>query len=164
MKMVKNDLVRYAAEEAAELFGGDDGAFNLACFSAALCRLAKVKGPIDGRLCRAILWGRSDIKHQGKEHFSILPIVKRATGTQERIEQLSAVLQDVWSLVRPGQVSPGSKNALACDIGDCFRRAGILDEIDAAFDRVAEVQKERDRVQGVRRAALDAIEKNEEAS
>jgi hypothetical protein len=54
--------VKAAIERAAQLFGGTDGTFNLANLSHALMEQAGLRGVIDGRLCRVILAGRSDVE------------------------------------------------------------------------------------------------------
>jgi hypothetical protein len=56
-----NDLVSLAMFRATEKFGGTDGIFNAACFSAEFRRLAGVDGLLDGRVVQAILCGRSDV-------------------------------------------------------------------------------------------------------
>jgi hypothetical protein len=69
-----NDLIRLAAERAVRLFGDKgDGLFNGACFSDALCGLADVNGPVDGRIVRAILTGRRDIRVlKGGSHYRLM--------------------------------------------------------------------------------------------
>jgi hypothetical protein len=71
---VPNDLVRLAAERAVRSFGDKgDGLFNAAGFSAELCKLARLRGPIDGELVRVILAGRTDIAPQkGGSHYQLL--------------------------------------------------------------------------------------------
>jgi hypothetical protein len=67
-----NDLIRLACEQAAESFGGNDGTFNLAGLSAAICRIADVQGPIDGRICRVLLTGMADVEPGlSTSHFRI---------------------------------------------------------------------------------------------
>ena len=64
-----NDLVALAIHRACEKFGSRD-VFNGACFSHALTGLAGLKDPIDGRLVRAILTGRTDVvPMEGGSHY-----------------------------------------------------------------------------------------------
>ena len=64
--------VRGAMELAAESFGGSDGAFTGAGFSAAIMSAAGLSGAVDGRLVRAILRGRSDVRDCGGGHYQIV--------------------------------------------------------------------------------------------
>jgi hypothetical protein len=72
-----SDLVALAMEQASADFGGSDGVFNGTCFSQALTRLAGVKAAIDGRIVRAILWGRADVVPlRGGSHYRIIPTLE----------------------------------------------------------------------------------------
>jgi len=66
-----NDCVRLAVEEAVRSYG-DSGIFNAAGFSNALMRLAGLKGEADGRLCRVILSGRTDVQVLSGSHFRLI--------------------------------------------------------------------------------------------
>lgn len=75
------DDVRLAAELAADNFDrdrkrenrrGNDRVFNAAGFSSSFCKLAKVAGPLDGNVVRAMMRGRADIVElEGGAHFRI---------------------------------------------------------------------------------------------
>jgi hypothetical protein len=68
-----NDVVRLAALQAADDFGGHDGTFNAAGFGQALCRIAGVDSSLDGRIVRALLFGRTDIEPLHGAHYRALP-------------------------------------------------------------------------------------------
>ncbi len=72
----KQDLVWLAMHQAVESFSGtgeNDGVFNAAGFSAAMMRLAGLKGVIDGHLVYSILAGRTDVEIlQGDAHYRLL--------------------------------------------------------------------------------------------
>jgi hypothetical protein len=64
-----NDLIALAIQRACEKFGSRD-VFSGACFSHALTGLAGLKDPIDGKLVRAILTGRTDVvPMEGGSHY-----------------------------------------------------------------------------------------------
>jgi hypothetical protein len=67
------DLIRYAMDEAALYFGGDDGIFNGAGFSKAFTRMAGLADhqPIDGMLVKAMLSGRRDVKALPGGYFKL---------------------------------------------------------------------------------------------
>lgn len=68
------DVVRLAMLDAVVAFGhgGPPGVFNAAGFGLAFCRRAGVQGSLDGKLVRAILSGRSDVKVlAGGAHFRL---------------------------------------------------------------------------------------------
>lgn len=68
------DLIRLAMNRACELFGGNDGVFNGACFSQAFIRMAGVESNLDGRVVEAMLCGRSDVEQlSGGAHYRLVP-------------------------------------------------------------------------------------------
>lgn len=70
---MENDVTRLAMEQAARAFGKDGRVFNGANFSSALCRIANVRGSIDGLLVRTILAGRADCKlMSGGSHYQLV--------------------------------------------------------------------------------------------
>lgn len=72
-----NDLIRLAAERAAGSFGGHDGTFNGAGFSQEFAKLAGINGAIDGKLVRAMLTGRRDVRVlRGGSHYRLLASTK----------------------------------------------------------------------------------------
>lgn len=69
-----NDLIRLAAERAARAFdhASPDGVFNAAGFSTELTRLAGVNGALDGKVVRAMLTGRPDVRPlHGGAHYQL---------------------------------------------------------------------------------------------
>lgn len=71
MRVRQNDTIELVIDEAVRIFGESDGTFNAACFSKALCQIAGVTGPIDGRVVRAILCGRPGVEllSPGDAHY-----------------------------------------------------------------------------------------------
>lgn len=68
-----NDLINLAMRQASRDFGGNDGTFNSAGLSRVLCRMANIRGPLDGRVISTILTGRTDcIVLKGGAHFRVL--------------------------------------------------------------------------------------------
>lgn len=68
-----NDLIRLACERAAQRFGDKgDGLFCSANFSLAFADLAGVNGTIDGKIVRAMLTGRRDVRILRGSHFRLL--------------------------------------------------------------------------------------------
>lgn len=69
-----NDLIRLAMERAARGFDrtGGKGIFNAAGFACELSKLADSRPPVDGKLVRAMLTGRSDVTPlKGGAHYQI---------------------------------------------------------------------------------------------
>ena len=68
-----NDIIRLCMERATKSYGGNDGTFNAACFSKALCEVAQCTGSLDGKVVRVILGGRQDVKVlKGGCHYRIV--------------------------------------------------------------------------------------------
>jgi hypothetical protein len=68
-----NDMIRLAMERAVKRFGGNDRIFNAANFSATFTELADVRGSLDGKVVRAMLAGRTDVKPLlGGAHFKLI--------------------------------------------------------------------------------------------
>ena len=72
-----NDLIRLAMEHAVRDFGDKgDGIFNAAGLSDAICKLAGVRGALDGKVVRAILTGRPDVELlKGGCHYRMLSVL-----------------------------------------------------------------------------------------
>jgi len=67
------DLIYLAMFRACRDFDRSDKVFNGAGFSHQLCKLAGVKGPIDGHLVKAILCGRVDVEIlSGGSHYRLV--------------------------------------------------------------------------------------------
>lgn len=68
-----NDVIRLAMEQAADSFGGHDGKFNGAGLSAALNRIAHLRGQTDGKMIRVLLAGRRDVALlTGGSHYQLI--------------------------------------------------------------------------------------------
>lgn len=70
-----NDLIRLAAERAADDFGGNDGTFNAAGFSSALLKFSPTTTPIDGFIVQVMLTGRLDVQKLHGNHYRLLTSV-----------------------------------------------------------------------------------------
>ena len=75
-----NDLIYWICEEATKRFGGNDDLFNAAGFSQELCKIAGVRGEIDGRIVRALLTGRPDIMPLQGGHYKLFRLKGLANG------------------------------------------------------------------------------------
>ena len=63
------DLINYVCQRAAFKFGGSDGLFNAANFSAAWKEITGLQSGLDGLAVRAMLHGRPDVGTDGCAHF-----------------------------------------------------------------------------------------------
>lgn len=59
-----NDLIHLAIERACTNFEPGGTMFNAAGFSHEFCKIAQVRGPIDGIVVRCMLYGRTDVVFQ----------------------------------------------------------------------------------------------------
>lgn len=64
-----NDLIELAIDRAIEKFAGSDQTFNAACLSLSLREISCVDQLLDGKIVRAILTGRSNIKVLPGDHY-----------------------------------------------------------------------------------------------
>ena len=70
-----NDLISFVMEHAAKQFGGKDGTFSAACFANALRSISQVNQLLDGKMVRALLVGRPDVKFLGGAHYRLVSIL-----------------------------------------------------------------------------------------
>ena len=66
-----NDLIRLAAERAAEAYGGHGLMFNAAGFSKAFVAMSPTSEQLDGHIVRMMLAGRPDIEVGHGSHFRL---------------------------------------------------------------------------------------------
>ena len=69
-----NDMLNFAMERACRIYGdeNDGGVFTLSTLSEAICKIAGIKGVIDGDILRVILIGRDDIERlKGGCHYRL---------------------------------------------------------------------------------------------
>jgi hypothetical protein len=66
-----NDMLRFTMEKAAQRFGGGDGTFNAANFSNALRETSGVAQTLDGKMVRALMVGRPDVRVLPGSHYRL---------------------------------------------------------------------------------------------
>ena len=72
-----NDMVAMAMDEAAALYGSDDGSFTSAAFSQTFTALTGVFATtLDGHVVTAILSGRNDVVDLGHGYWRIIRVSK----------------------------------------------------------------------------------------
>jgi hypothetical protein len=68
---MSNDLVHSICKNAVNRFGGYNGEFTAATFSAEIAEMSNTSGMMDGDIVEIILFGRDDVTKLGEKFYKL---------------------------------------------------------------------------------------------